>query len=168
METFALRLPMISLICFSLALNLNGGYETPIVAFKDINYGVNVGIGIETKALFFNICPGVKMDYYAGNNERYSVMNYEFNIALYKSNWIVSPFMSMGGSYLKRSFVDNAEIGYAFVYQAGGQLKISMLPINIYLRGLYHGLTDFNEHGGFIGYQMGFSYYLKDHERKEY
>lgn len=159
---------MITLICFCMAVNLDGGYETPIVGFKTINYGVNVGIGLETSLAFFDIAPGVRMDYYPGDNDRYSIMNYEFQTAMYKSGWVVSPYIGIGGSYLRRSLADVSEIGYAFIYRAGGQLKISVSPVKIFLRLIYSGFTDFDTHAGFIGYQIGFSYDLRAEERYEY
>src|SRR4030042_972152 len=159
---------MITLICFCMAINIDGGYETPIVGFKDISHGVNVGIGLETKVAFFDMAPGLRMDYYPGDNTRYSIMNYELITAAYKASWVVSPYIGFGGSYLKRSLTDNAEIGYAFIYRGGGQLKISKSPVNIFLRLLYNGLTDFKSYGGFIGYQIGFSYNFGGYEQHEY
>ncbi len=159
---------MITLLCFCIAINIDGGYETPIVGFSNIRHGVHAGLGAEIDFGAVVVNPGLRMDYYPGDNNRYSIMSYELTAAMYKGGWVISPYVGLAGSYLKRSLAGNAEIGYAFIYRGGGQLKISMSPVNIYLRLLYNGLTDFDTHGGFLGYQFGFAYDFVGHEQYGY
>lgn len=149
---------MICLFLFSLTLGIEGGYMAPAVEFSNINSGVVFSIFTQRHTKRGDVALSFQTTFYAGDNERYSMNSYGMRLGWSKNAWRFSPVIEIGGDYLNRSIGDASESGYAFTYGIGLLWNLKKEKLRFYPKVYYEGLTDLKEHGGFVGFKLGFAY----------
>jgi hypothetical protein len=149
---------MLCLVLLSLTIGIEGGYAAPALEFKDINSGVVFSLFTQRRTTRGDIALVFQSAFYTGDNERYSLTSYGVRIGLSKNAWRFSPVIEIGGDYLSRAVGDASESGYAFTYGIGLLWNLRKDKLRFYPKVYYEGLTDLKEHGGFLGFKMGFTY----------
>jgi hypothetical protein len=84
--------------------------------------------------------------------------SYGLRLGVSKNAWFISPVVELGVDYLTRSLGGGSESGFAFDYMIGALWNMRKEKLRFYPKVYYEGMTDLKEHGGFIGFKMGFAY----------
>lgn len=149
---------MILYILFTLSIGIEGGYDLPAVGFKDINTGVVFSLAAGKRLGIVDAAFSLQTCFYSGDSPGYSMSTLGFRLGFYKKNWPLSPVFSIGSDYVIRNLDEASENGFAAAYAAGLLFNFRVDKLHIYPKISYEGLTDMEEHAGFISLRLGVMY----------
>lgn len=144
------------LLSFSVGVEV--GYSIPALAFTDIQSGPSVQMFICKPAKLVDISLSTTAAFYTGDNTAYSLSLYGIQLGLYKTAWRFSPFFELGGQYVTREIQMMSETGYCLSYSFGLLLNFRYESMRLYPKLYYEGITDIEQHAGFLGARMGIAY----------
>lgn len=145
-------------VLISLTVGIEGGYNEPALGFKNINSGTTFTLFMNRHWRIADVTLSIGTGFHIGDNPSYSMDSYGLRLGLSKDNWLFSPVLACGADYLRRTISDAKEVGYAFIYTIGLSINFRYERVRLYPQFYYEGLTDFKEHGGFIGTRLGIGY----------
>ncbi len=137
---------------------MEGGYVAPAVQFTNLNSGVVFSFFVQQSCKPGDVALSFQTAFYTGDNRQYALNAYGVRLGLSKNTWRFSPVAEIGVDYLTRSIGNTSESGYAFTYTLGLLWNLEKEKLRFYPKVYYEGMTDFKEHGGFIGFKVGFAY----------
>ena len=148
------------LVCMLVALSIGieGGYNIPAVGFQNISTGTSVSLFAGRNMGIVDLTLSAQTSYFTGDNPSYTISATGLRLGMYKSNWPISPVLSVGGHYINRGLNQSNETGYAAGYSIGALVNFRINQLLIYPKVYYDGLTDFKEHAGFLGFKIGIAY----------
>ena len=143
---------------FALSIGIEGGYDLPAVGFRDINTGTVFSLTAGREVGIADAMFSLQASFYTGDNPGYSMSTLGFRLGFYKKNWPLSPFASIGSDYVIRNLDEASENGLAVAYATGILFNFRFERLHIYPKISYEGLTDMQEHAGFISLRLGVTY----------
>lgn len=149
---------MLLYVLLSFTIGLEGGYSFPAAGFKDINTGMNFSIFALREVGFVDLTLGIQAAYYTGDNTSYHFSTTGIRFGVQKSNWKISPVLTISAHYASRSLNASKESGFTAAYSIGAVLNFRIERLAIYPKISYDGLTDMKTHAGFIGLNLGVAY----------
>ncbi len=155
---FHISYSMLIYFLISLSVGIEGGYNSPAVGFNDIHSGVALTVFVSHHGGVADVTFSLGTTFHSGDNTSYSLTSYGLRCGFSKNNWLFSPIIEFGGDYANRKIHDAHESGYAFNYALGLLVNFHKEKMRIYPKVYYEGITDFKEHGGFIGAKLGIAY----------
>lgn len=142
----------------SLSVGLEAGYAIPAMAFTNIQSGPSVQIFVGKKTRIVDLSLSTTAAFYPGDNAAYTLSTYGIQIGLFKTAWRFSPVVELGGQYLTREVTTASEAGYCISYLFGLLLNFRYENLRLYPKFYYEGITDIEQHAGFVGAHMGLVY----------
>ncbi len=158
-STFShILLAMLLYILISLSVGIEGGYNEPALGFNNIKSGAVFTLFASRHSRLADVTFSIGTGFHVGDNPSYSLDSYGLRCGLSKNNWLFSPVLEFGADYLRRTIHNAKESGYGFTYTIGLVINFRYERLRLYPKFYYEGITDFKEHGGFIGTKLGNSY----------
>lgn len=151
---------MLLYVLIALSVGIEAGYNFPAVGFDNLNSGPVLSISVSRDFGIADLALSLKTDFYRGKNTAYSVNFYGVRVHAFKSMWRFSPIIEFGAEYMTRNLNAAMESGYVFTYGIGLVINFTVDRLRIYPKLCYDGVTDFNEHTGFLGTKIGIAYDL--------
>jgi hypothetical protein len=142
----------------AISIGIEGGYDIPAVGFQNIGTGTTVSLFADRNMGIVDLTLSVQTSFFTGDNPSYTLNATGLRLGMYKGNWPVSPVLAVGGTYINRGLNQSSETGFAAAYTIGALINFKINRLRIYPKVYYDGLTDFKEHGGFLGLRIGIAY----------
>jgi hypothetical protein len=149
---------MILYVLVALSIGIEGGYDNPAVGFNNIDKGAGFALVAAHNIGFADMTLSLRTVFYTGDNPVYSMNTVGIRMGMYKKNWPVSPVLAAGSDYVIRDLDEANENGFAGAYSIGVLLNFKVEKLHVYPMVSYDGLTDLQEHAGFIGLRLGILY----------
>ncbi len=151
-------LAMLLCILIALSVGIEGGYNEPALGFNNIKSGTAFTLFMNRHLRLADVTLSIGTGFHTGDNPSYSLDSYGLRCGLSKNDWLFSPVIEFGADYLRRTIHNANESGFAYVYTIGLVINFRYERVRLYPKFYYEGLTDFKEHGGFIGTKLGIGY----------
>ncbi len=149
---------MLLFFLISISLGVEGGYNQPAVGFNNIKSGSAFSLFVNQHWRVTDVTLSIGTVFHTGDNPSYSLDTYGLRCGFSKNNWRFSPIIEFGTDYLRRTIHDAKEFDYVFIYTIGLVINFHHEKLRLYPKFYYDGITDFKEHGGFIGAKLGIGY----------